>query len=192
MKDLIHELIPHAPQMGLYVAPKIPEKKLRKAIDDYAKTLEPDEVQALFDATLIGNGGDGAAFAVDRFVFQNNDLEPAQEVRYDDVVRVERKRGFFRGAKVILEVNRGRATFDLKLDCSAHPDALEFIYRFLHEAMLRPVVPREDPDVEPEQTDRYAVERALDSLVSQGRLTKADRKRLLAALDRDAASAGKA
>ena len=192
MRDLIHELIPHAPQMGLYVAPKIPEKKIKKALGDYAKGMEADEVLALFDATLIGNAGDGAVFAVDRFAFQNNDREPAHEIRYDDLVRVEKKRGFFKGAKVLLEVNRGRATFDLKLDCSAHPEALEFLYRFVHEAMLRPVVPRDSEGVTPGETDLEAVERALDTLLVRGLLTDSDRRRMLAALGEGRAETGQA
>lgn len=188
MKDLIHELIPHAPHLGLYVAPQIPEKLVHNAVRDYAATLDPGEVVALFDATLSGNGKDGVVFAVDRFVFQNNDLEPAHEVRYDDLVRVERRRGFFRGAKIFMEINRGRATFELKLDASARPKALEFLYRFLHEAMVRPIVPHPDePDFEPGTTDRAAVEHALDTLRVQGRLTEADYRRLVEALGDDAA-----
>ena len=190
MKDLIHELIPHAPHLGLYVAPQIPEKLVHNAVRDYATTLDPGEVVALFDATLSGNGKDGSVFAIDRFVFQNNDLEPAHEVRYEDLVRVERRRGFFRGAKIFLEVNRARATFELKLDASARPKALEFLYRFLQEAMVRPVVPRTEaatPEPEPGATDRQAVENALNTLRVQGRLTEADYRRLLAALTGDAA-----
>lgn len=182
MKDLIHELIPHAPQMGLYVAPNIPEKLIRNAVHDYAGAMEPGEVVALFDATLLGNGKDGAVFAVDRIVYQNNDLEPAQEVRYEDLVRVEKRRGFFRGAKVMMEVNRGRATFELKLDCSARPKALEFLYRFLHEAMVRPVVAEAD-ETPATGTDREAVLRALETLRVQGKLTDADHRRLVAALE---------
>lgn len=189
MKDLIHELIPHAPHLGLYVAPQIPEKLVRNAVHDYAATLAPEEVVALFDATLSGNGKDGSVFAIDRFVFQNNDLEPAHEVRYEDIVRVERRRGFFRGAKIFMEVNRGRATFELKLDASARPKALEFLYRFLQEAMVRPIVPRpEAATPEPGTTDRQAVEHALDTLRVQGRLTEADYRRLLEALGDDDAA----
>ncbi len=185
MRDLIHELIPHAPQMGLYVAPKIPESKLRNALHDYARSMEPEEVVALFDATLLGNGKDGAVFAIDRFVFQNTDLDPPQEVRYEDVVRVDKRRGLFKGAKILLEINRGRATFDLKLDCSAHADAMEFLYRFLHEAMLRPVA-KADPAPPGARTadgsDRHAVQAALDKLRAQGLLTLADYNRLMEAL----------
>lgn len=183
--DLIHELIPHAPQMGLYVAPNIPDDKLRNALHDYASSMAPEDVVALFDATIMGRARDGAVFAVDRFIFQNNDLEPAHEVRYEDLVRVDKKRGFLKGAKVYLEVNRGRATFDLKLDCSGKPEALEFLHRFLHEAMLLPVErPPEQPGARTAAgSDLHAVVQALDKLRAQGDLAEADYRRLLDALE---------
>ena len=186
MKNLLHELIPHAPQMGLYVEPNIPPDKLRNALHDYAPSMQPGEVVALFDATFTGNAKDGAVFATDRFIFQNNDLEPAHEVRYTDLVRVEKKRGFLKGAKVVLEVNRGRATFDLELDSSFRPQALEFLYRFLHEAMLLPVEPHPDPPPNTLTTagsDVRAVHQALDTLRAKGHLAEADYHRLLDALD---------
>ena len=185
MRHLIHELIPHAPQMGLYVAPDIPPDKLHNALDDYAPSMQPGDVVALFDATVLGRARDGAVFAADRFIFQNNDLEPIHEVRYKDIVNVEKQRGFLKGAKVHLEVNRGRATFDLKLDCSGKPGALEYLYRFLHEAMLLPSEP--PPASSPEArtaagSDIHAVRQALDRLRADGHLADADHQRLLDAL----------
>ena len=185
MKDLIHELIPHAPHMGLYVAPNIPADKLRNALHDFAPSMQPDEVVALYDGTLMGGAKDGAVFAADRFIFQNTDLEPAHEVRYEDVVSVERKRGLFKGKKVYLDVNRGRATFALKLDVSARPKALDYLYRFLHEAMLLPVEPSAKPPPGARTaagTDLDAVRQALDTLRAQGLLAEADYYRLLDAL----------
>ena len=55
--DLIRERLPHAPQMGLYVTPDLPEKKVRAALSDYATAVEAAEVLALYDATLTGTGG---------------------------------------------------------------------------------------------------------------------------------------
>ena len=184
MRDLIHELIPNAPRMGLYVAPNIPPDKLRNALHDYASSMAPEEVVALYDATLMGSARDGAVFAGDRFIFQNNDLEPANEVRYEDIVSVDKKRGFLKGAKVYLEVNRGRATFDLTLDFSGKPKALEFLYRFLHEAMLLPVEPRPEPSARTAAgSDLRALHQALDKLRAQGQLADADYHRLLDALN---------
>ena len=79
MLGLITDLIPHAPKLGLFVAPRIPAKKLRNAIEDYAPQLEPDDVLALFDATLTGNARDGMVLAADRLVFQNHNLEPRRK-----------------------------------------------------------------------------------------------------------------
>ncbi|MEM6647720.1 MAG: hypothetical protein AAF730_15855, partial [Bacteroidota bacterium] len=65
MQNLIRELIPHAPQMRLYVAPQIPENKLQNALGDYAPSLAADTVLALFDATLMGSAKDGILFTED-------------------------------------------------------------------------------------------------------------------------------
>ena len=183
MKDLIHELIPHAPHMGLYVAPNIPADKLRHALHDYAPSMQPGDAVALYDATLMGSAKDGAVFATDRFIFQNNDLEPAHQVRYEDLVHVEKKRGLFKGAKVYLEVNRGHATFDLKLDFSGKPKAMEFLYRFLHEAMLLEPPSEPPPDARTAAgSDLHAVRQALDALRTQGLLAETDYRLLLDAL----------
>ncbi|HMB94077.1 MAG TPA: hypothetical protein VKP65_24725 [Rhodothermales bacterium] len=184
MKDLIHELLPHAPQMGLYVAPNIPEQLVQNALGDYAGEMKPDEVVALYDATLMGNAKDGAVFAINRFIFQNNDLQHPQVVRYEDLVRVDKKRSLLKGAKILLEVNRGRATFDLELDCSGKPKASEFIYRFLHEAMMRPMTQPEVDDPWPGErtpagTDLAALQKALDKLRMQGILAAEDFERIM-------------
>jgi hypothetical protein len=181
--DLIRDRLPHAPQMGLYVAPDVPAKKLRNAISDYAADLEQADVLALYDATLSGTAGDGALFTSDRVVFQNNDLQSAQTVRYRDLVGVEAASRWWGlgGKKVDLTVNRGRATFDLSIDCSGVPKAAEYIADVLHAAMLKGV-DLEDGDT-PAETDVEAVRRALDRLRSQKKLTDADYERLLAALE---------
>ena len=138
---------------------------------------------ALFDATLMGSAKDGAVFAIDRFVFQNNDLEPAHEVRYEDIVHVEKKRSLLRGAKIYMDINRGRATFALTLDFSGKPDAMGFLYRFLHEAMVLPVAPRPEPVPPGHHTvagsDLHAVRQALDKLRVQGLLAETDYQRML-------------
>lgn len=182
-EDLLRERLPHAPQMGLYVVPDLPAGKVETARSDYAGDVARSEVLALYDATLSGTAGDGAVFGPDRFVFQNNDFQSVQTVRYADLVGVEAKsRWWGLGGKVVaLTVNRGRATFDLSLDCSGNSDAAAFIADALHALMIEGV----DLDAgggEPAETDRAAVERALDRLRTQGKLTEADRERLLDAL----------
>jgi len=189
MKELIQELIPHAPQMGLHVAPNMPDDKRRNALSDYGDGMAPDDVVALYDATLTGNAKDGALFAADRMIFQNTDLEAAQTVRYRDLVGVASKRRLLGGRKVVLDVNRGRATFQLTMDFSGSGEAAQYVARFLEEAMHRSAradMARAEPDApadEPATTDVDAVRTALDELRADGQLTEEDYHRLLGALE---------
>jgi hypothetical protein len=188
MNDLVRDLIPHAPQMGLYVVPDIPPDKRRNALQDYADEMTPGEVLALYDATLMGNAKDGALFASDRLVFQNSDLESAQTVRYRDLVGITVKRRLLGGRKIRLDVNRGRATFQLTMDFSGSTEAAEYVARFLEEAMHQSAAadmasPSATAEQEDEGTDVDAVRAALDDLRDRGRLAEADYRRLLAVLD---------
>lgn len=190
MKDLIQELIPHAPQMGLYVPPHIPSDKCQNALDDYGDEMSPEEVLALYDATLTGNAKDGALFAADRLVFQNTNLEAAQTVQYRDLVGVTVKRRLLGGRKVVLDVNRGRATFQLTIDFSGASEAARYVARFLEEAMHRsaeadmasPVA--DPPDASAvTSTDVEAVREALGELRASGQLTDEDFRRLMTVLE---------
>lgn len=179
MNTLIKDLIPNAPQIGLYVAPEIPEDKLSNALGDFAKGLEADDVLALYDATLMGSAKDGAVFTRDRLVFQNNDLEPSHEVGYHDLVQVESKRRLLGGKRLILTVNRGRATFELGIDFSGKPEAAEYVLRFLRDAMLH-----EHEGVSDQvRTDVGAVRSALAVLRDRGRLSETDFNAILAVLE---------
>ncbi len=179
MEALVRELIPHAPQWGLFVAPEIPENRLRGALASYAQGVAPHEVLALYDATWLGTGRDGAVFLQDRFVFQNLNLEPPQTVHYEDVVGVELKRRLLGGRRIELQVNRGRATFTLSIDFSGKPKAAPYVARFLQEAMLRaPAFPKAPSG----QTNREAVQAALQQLLQEGKLSQHDYERLLEVL----------
>ncbi|MEZ4700809.1 MAG: hypothetical protein R2834_10805 [Rhodothermales bacterium] len=181
MESLIRDLIPHDPTVGLYVAPDIPSKKVQNALADYAKKLHHSEVIALYDATLLGSGKDGAVFTADRVVFQNNNLEPAHEVLYTDLVAVRPKRKLMGGQKLELDVNRGRATIELAIDFSGKPEAATYVTRFLEEALNR-VAAREMDDRRPDaggDTDYTAVEQALNELVRKGQLSPRDRRLML-------------
>ena len=181
MRDLILELLPHAPRLGLHLAPQIPADKLRAAIRDYATGTDPADVLALYDATRLGSAKDGALFLADRFVFQNHALQDALSVRYEDVVRVEEKRQLLGGRRVEIDVNRGRATVTETIDFSAHADAAEYVARLLKEAMLRPPT---SPKAKPPGTDYPAVATALAELERKGLLTADDRRAMLAAIGR--------
>ncbi|MBO6576622.1 MAG: hypothetical protein JJ896_13420 [Rhodothermales bacterium] len=192
MRSLAKELIPHAPKLGLYVAPHIPTDKLDNAIKDYAPDVQIPEVLALYDGTLLGSAKDGVVFCKERLVFQNTDLQAPQEIRYDDIVRVNARKKLLRGTKVYLDVNRGRATTEVVIDFSARDGAAEHVASFLGEAMLKDVdFGREQADPAPPgrqdpTTDRHAVEDALDRLQKAGNLTREDKYRMLEALDQRA------
>jgi hypothetical protein len=172
MRSLIKDLIPNAPQIGLYVTPHIPEDKLKNALDDYAYMVAGKDVLALYDATLMGSAKDGAVFTQDGFIFQNNDLEPAHDIRYQDIVQADSKRKLLGGRRLLLTVNRGRATFELEMDFSGKPDAADYVLRFVREAMLRSESVSEDAT--PGDTDVEAVMAALEDLKARGLLASSD------------------
>ena len=180
MTDLIREYLPTAPDHGLYVAPDVPEAKLRAALADYAPEVDPADVVALYDATRLGSAKDGAVFLADRLVFQNNDLQPARTVRYEDVVGVRAKRKMLGGREIRIDLNRARATVTETLDFSGQPGAAEYVERLLQQVLAHGV--RGPDPTAAGATDRDAVEEALDRLVGLGRLTEADRGRMLDAL----------
>lgn len=182
MDTYIRELIPHDPSMGLFVAPNIPPKKVQNAIQDYAKKARERDVVALYDATLLGSAKDGAVFLQDRFIFQNTDLQPAYEVKYEDLVEVQQKKKFMGGRSLKLLVNRGRATIDLELDFSGQAKAAPFVERFLQEAMHR-ITDMElianRPAESSSATDIRAVEETLFELVDKGLLSQEDYRKMI-------------
>ena len=185
MEDLLRDRLPHAPQMGLFVVPDLPAGRLDNALSDYARDVKRDEVLALYDATLSGTGGDGAVFARDRFVFQNNDLQATQTVRYSDLVGVKAEsRWLGLGGKLVtLTVNRGRATFELSMDFSGAPEAASYVATFLDAAMVKDI--DFTPAAEPDATDVTAVRDALQRLRTEQKLTEVDFSRLMAVLESD-------
>ena len=181
LERLLREYLPTAPDLGLYVRPDIPEGKLRAAIADYAPDVDPGGVVALYDATRLGSAKDGALFLADRVVFQNNDLQAARVVRYEDVVGVRSKRKLLGGREVEIDLNRGRATVTETLDFSGQPGAAEYVERALQQILAQGVRPA-PPAAPVNGTDRRAVAEALDRLVALGRLSAEDRERMLDAL----------
>ena len=80
------------------------------------------------------------------------------------------EKGFFSKA-LNLDVNRGRATFTVTIDVSNNAEALDYLHRFLQEAMLQPSPVG--------TTDWEAVQQALMALRSRGLLTREDYARLM-------------
>ena len=196
MEKLILEYIPHDPNLGLYVAPDIPFKKLHNAIEDYAKKVRRREVVALYDATLMGSAKDGALFMADRLVFQNNNLEPAYEIRYDDLVAVELKKKMMGGQRLHLSVNRGRATIDHELDFSGKAKAAPYVARLLEDIMFRTTEEemareskldardRSTSSRGGDHTDIRIVEETLIALVRDGSLSQDDFREMMRTLNR--------
>ena len=184
-ESLIRELIPHLPDAGLFVDPDIPFKKLHNAIEDYARSIKRSDVIALYDATLMGSGKDGALFLKDRFVFQNNNLQPAHEINYHDLVQVRQKKSFLGGPSVELDVNRGRATVHLTIDFSGKAEAAPYVAHLLEEALLHTAEEEaiaRNPRTDAVRTNAGAVQRALEELVEKGQLTEQDFMRLMQVL----------
>ncbi|MFT5144241.1 MAG: hypothetical protein ACI84D_002874, partial [Thalassolituus oleivorans] len=99
MRALARELLPHAPKLGLYLAPDIPSDKLENALKDYAFDVRIPDVIALYDGTMLGGAKDGVVFCKDRLVFQNTNLDQPQEISYEDIVRVNARKRLLRGMK---------------------------------------------------------------------------------------------
>ncbi len=186
MKDLIFEFIPHDPSLGLFVAPDIPFKKLHNAIEDYAPKVHRRDVVALYDGTLMGSAKDGALFLADRVIFQNNNLEPAYDVKYDDLVQVEMKKKMLSGPKLHLSVNRGRATIEVELDFSGNAKAAPYVARLLEDVMFQTTEAemareaRKKSDMPADgKTNVRVVEETLIALVREGQLSEEDYRNMM-------------
>lgn len=185
METLLREMLPHAPQSGLYIAPDIPRSKLKNAVRDYAQSIrDKSTILALYDNTLMKSAKDGMLFLADRLIYQNNNLTPGQEIRYDDIVGVKVKRKLLGGREIHLSINRARATIEHTMDCSAHPESADFIARFLEEALFYAAT--ESPSARPAVSDQAAVRAALEPLRASGQLTDTDYERLMAVLETSA------
>ncbi len=137
-EELLKDLIPHAPRLGIYVHPHIPQRLVHNAIVDYAPAMGSQEVLALLDLTFLKNAKDGALLASDRMIFQNTDFDAPQLVRYTDIVGVERKRRIF-SCRLHLDINSGRSTFRVAMDFSGREKAVGFFECFFRETMLVPL-----------------------------------------------------
>lgn len=181
MENLLRETLPHAPRLGLYVAPNIPKEKVAAALEAYAPTLARERVIALYDATIFGSGKDGVLFLADRLVYQNNPAAPPQTIPYRDVAGVEMRPMLLGGRKIVVAVDEARTTVSHELDFSAHREAAEPVFKFLEAIIARPAG---DAPVPP-RTDLAAVRAALDRLVKRGQLSEVHRRLMLNVLELD-------
>lgn len=170
MEALLRELLPHAPHLGLYVAPHLPADKVEAARRAYGSGFD-EEVVALYDATRFGTAKDGALFGPRSFVIHNL-IETPQRVAYVDLIRVWSEKKLLGGAKLRLQVNRAKATFELEMDFSARKEALPYVQRLLETIQARSVDQEVAAAADP-------VDDALDVLEREsGRLSAAQRQRL--------------
>lgn len=73
--------------VGVYLAPDIPARKLRRARAAHGQHLGAREpIVALFDATILGSGEDGFLATPERFCWKNL-MEHPRAVRWSDLAR---------------------------------------------------------------------------------------------------------
>ncbi len=167
MEALLQELLPHAPHLGLYVAPAIPEGLERAARKSYGDGFG-EKVVALYDATRFGSAKSGALFGPRQFIFQNL-VETPQQVAYADLIRIGSEKTLLGGRKLKLSVNRARATFELEMDFSARADALPYVQRFLETAIARGSDLEVMGSADPLDEAIAALERAAERLTDEQR-----------------------
>ncbi len=179
MESTVRQYLPHAPQMGLYVAPGIPPKLLAAARKAFGGALGEDAL-ALYDATRLGTARDGALFGATAFCFQNL-IEAPQRVAYTSLIRVWPEKKLLSGASLHMEVNRARALFTLQMDFSARGDALPYVQRFLEAAIAHST----DRELEVEETGEAPADASADAALDllekaagAGTLTAAQQARL--------------
>ena len=181
MTRLIREYLPTSPDDGLYVAPDIPDGKLRAAVTDYGSGVSAAEVVALYDATRLGSAKDGALFLADRLVFQNNNLQAPRTVRYADIVGVGVTKKLLGGVALTIDVNEGRATVGHTLDFSGRPGAAGYVERLLEQAVAHTAALPEESS-EAYASDRDVVLASLNDLRTAGALSEADYRAMVRVL----------
>jgi len=71
LETLIGSCLPNEFVPGWYLAEQIPEKKLRKALDAYAKGVAPEQVLGLGDSSAFGSAREGVILTTQGFIFCN-------------------------------------------------------------------------------------------------------------------------
>ncbi|MGE4339717.1 MAG: hypothetical protein AB7E55_27700 [Pigmentiphaga sp.] len=72
-----------ASEKNVFVAPRIPEKKLNAAIKAFDFSGNPDSVIAIYDNTLLGSGKDGLLFTGERVIYRPTFSDPIEIVFTD-------------------------------------------------------------------------------------------------------------
>ncbi len=175
VEELITSLLPYAPDLGLYTAPRIPTRKLQRALKEFAPSVSPRDVLALYDATRMGTAGDGILFTRGALYYQNHNFQEPRTISYREIVGAEIVHSFLKGTRLRVAVNPGHVTATHELDFSVHPKAASYVKRLLDELAIL----KESDELSSEATDWEVVEKTLQSLVEQGLLSSYDFERIL-------------
>ena len=73
---------------NVFVAPKIPEKKLNNAIKAFRFSGDPASVIALYDNTVFGSASDGILFSGRQLIYRSTFGDPVA-IEYSDIASVE-------------------------------------------------------------------------------------------------------
>jgi hypothetical protein len=112
VEDLVKEHLPNRFVDSWHLAGNIPEKKLKNALDTYAREVEPAEVLGLYDSSAFGSGKEGMVLTALGFVFRNQ--KKGADVRWRNVAGAEVVGGWPSYYTEVEKV-RGRS---LRLDCA--------------------------------------------------------------------------
>ncbi|MDR2461306.1 MAG: hypothetical protein LBE38_11120 [Deltaproteobacteria bacterium] len=73
---------------NFYFTPSIPEKKLRKAIENYAPLANPNDILVLYDNTLLGSATDGFMVAPN-MLYVNSDSSNKVIIKPDEIKSIK-------------------------------------------------------------------------------------------------------
>lgn len=133
---------------GVFVAPKIPEKKLNNAIKAFKFSGDPGSVIALYDNTLLGRATDGILFTGKQLIYRSSFGDPVA-IAYSDIASVERvevSAGDKKRELILLKRNDGPGlSLDMLIGCdytklaSVMTEALTRFTEFNEEAQFTPL-----------------------------------------------------
>ena len=79
--------IPKEKEPTLYIAPDIPEKKLKKAIKSYAGDISPEQALAMWDSTVFGSGKKGFIIT-ERVFYYSEAMDKPWVIPYEQIENI--------------------------------------------------------------------------------------------------------
>lgn len=128
LEDLIgiHAMKMARHQTSIYLAPKIPEKKLAKAIDAYGESVDPTRVIALYDSTFMGSATDGFFITPAGIYFSEGVEGEAGAIMFHDI-----HRALLAGEELLVELGEGERKVKLSNSFVDHKPFLDFVRAML-------------------------------------------------------------